>query len=119
MKYTFLGTGTSQGIPVVGCTCKVCTSDDKKDRRLRSSLLVQSATTTVNIDAGPDFRHQMLREGVSSMDAIVITHEHMDHTAGLDEVRAFNFIQGQPVKVYATKRVQKRLKEKMKRQVAS
>jgi len=111
MKYTFLGTGTSQGIPVVGCTCKVCTSDDKKDRRLRSSLLVQSATTTVNIDAGPDFRHQMLREGVSSMDAIVITHEHMDHTAGLDEVRAFNFIQGQPVKVYATKRVQKRLKE--------
>lgn len=111
VKFTFLGTGTSQGIPLIGCTCEVCTSDDSKDKRLRSSLLVQSGRTTVSIDVGPDFRYQMLRAKVNRMDAVIITHEHMDHTAGLDEVRAFNFIQGTPVKVYATERVQKRLKE--------
>ena len=111
MKFTFLGTGTSQGVPLIGCTCNVCTSDDRKDKRLRSSLLVQSKTTTVNIDAGPDFRYQMLRAGVCNMDAIIITHEHMDHTAGLDEVRAFNFIENRPMEIYATERVQKRLRE--------
>lgn len=111
MKFTFLGTGTSQGIPLIGCTCNVCTSDDWKDKRLRSSLLVESKSTTVNIDAGPDFRYQMLRAGVMKMDAIIITHEHMDHTAGLDEVRAFNFIQNKPMEIYATERVQKRLRE--------
>lgn len=111
MKFTFLGTGTSQGIPLIGCTCNVCTSDDWKDKRLRSSLLVESKSTTVNIDAGPDFRYQMLRAGVMKMDAIIITHEHMDHTAGLDEVRAFNFIQNKPMEVYATERVQMRLRE--------
>lgn len=111
MKFTFLGTGTSQGIPVIGCTCKVCTSDDIKDNRLRSSLLVQSDKTTINIDIGPDFRQQMIREEVNDMDAILFTHEHQDHTAGLDEVRAFNFIHQKAVRVYAAPRVQKRLKE--------
>lgn len=111
MKFTFLGTGTSQGIPLIACTCKVCTSDDAKDKRLRSSLLVESKSTAVCVDAGPDFRYQMLRAGVRRMDAIVITHEHMDHTAGLDEVRAFNFIQNEPMEIYATERVQKRLRE--------
>lgn len=89
----------------------MCTSDDPKDNRLRSSLLVQSGKTTVNIDIGPDFRQQMLRAGVSEMDAILFTHEHQDHTAGLDEVRAFNFINQKPVKLFATGRVQQRLKE--------
>ena len=111
MKFTFLGTGTSQGIPVIGCTCKVCNSDDSKDNRLRSSLLVESGKTTINIDIGPDFRQQMLRAGVNDMDAILFTHEHQDHTAGLDEVRAFNFINKKPVQLYAAERVQKRLKE--------
>ncbi len=111
MKFTFLGTGTSQGIPVIGCTCKVCTSDDSKDNRLRSSLLIESGKTTINIDIGPDFRQQMLRAGVRDMDAILFTHEHQDHTAGLDEVRAFNFINQKPVKLFATERVQKRLRE--------
>ena len=111
MKFTFLGTGTSQGIPLIGCTCQVCTSNDLKDKRLRSSLLVQSDKTILNIDVGPDFRQQMLNEDVRKMDAIVFTHEHMDHTAGLDEVRAFNFIQKKAMDLYATKRVQKRLHE--------
>lgn len=111
MKFTFLGTGTSQGVPVIGCTCNVCCSKDKHDKRLRSSLLVETKSTTVSIDVGPDFRYQMLRAGVKKMDAVIITHEHMDHTAGLDEIRAFNFIQGKPIEVYATKKVQHRLKE--------
>lgn len=89
----------------------MCTSDDSKDNRLRSSLLVESGKTTVNIDIGPDFRQQMLRAGVRDMDAILFTHEHQDHTAGLDEVRAFNFINQKPVKLFATERVQKRLME--------
>ncbi len=111
MKFTFLGTGTSQGIPVIGCTCKVCRSDDPKDNRLRSSLLVQSGKTTINIDIGPDFRQQMLREQVGEMDAILFTHEHQDHTAGLDEVRAFNFISKKETRLFATSKVQARLRE--------
>lgn len=111
MKFTFVGTGTSQGIPVVGCGCQVCTSGDSKDKRLRSSLLVQSDKTTLNIDIGPDFRYQMLRAKVTDMDAILFTHEHQDHTAGLDDVRAFNFINQKTIDVYATQRVQRRLRE--------
>lgn len=111
MKYTFLGTGTSQGIPVIGCDCPVCTSEDPKDKRLRCSLLVESETTTVLIDIGPDARQQLLRAEVKSIDAIVITHEHMDHVAGLDEIRPFNYQLGRPMKIYATSRVQSRLKE--------
>ena len=110
MKVTFLGTGTSQGVPLIGCTCKVCTSSDPKDGRLRSSVMIEHKNTTIVIDTGPDFRQQMLREKVTKLDAVVFTHEHKDHTAGLDEVRAFNFINQMVMPVYATERVQEALK---------
>ena len=106
MKITFLGTGTSQGIPLIGCDCKVCRSTDSKDKRLRSSVMINSGKTNVVIDTGPDFRQQMLRENVRKLDAVVFTHEHKDHIAGLDEVRAFNFINNMIMPVYATERVQ-------------
>ena len=108
---TFLGTGTSQGVPVVGCPCDVCQSLDNKDQRLRSSVLIQSEGAQVVIDCGPDFRQQMLREGVKRVDSIVLTHEHMDHVAGLDDVRPFNFMMKQDMPVFATERVQNRLKQ--------
>lgn len=92
MKLTFLGTGTSQGVPVIGCSCEVCRSLDERDRRLRTSALVEVGGVTIAIDAGPDFRQQMLRENVARLDAILLTHEHKDHTAGIDDVRAFNFV---------------------------
>jgi phosphoribosyl 1,2-cyclic phosphate phosphodiesterase len=108
---TFLGTGTSQGVPVIACKCKVCTSNDPKDKRLRCSMLVQSSTTTVAIDIGPDFRHQMLREKVDTLDAVLITHEHKDHVGGLDEIRAFNFIQKKQMDIYCTPRVERELRQ--------
>ncbi|MDZ7845966.1 MAG: MBL fold metallo-hydrolase [Owenweeksia sp.] len=111
MRYTFLGTGTSQGVPIIGCHCPVCRSDDTKDKRLRSSLLVESDTTKVGIDIGPDFRYQMLRNNIDQLDAIVITHEHNDHVAGLDEVRALNFIQQKPMTIYCTESVQAALRK--------
>lgn len=92
MKLTFLGTGTSQGVPVIGCRCRVCTSDDRRDRRLRTSAMVECGDVRLVIDAGPDFRYQMLRTGVRHIDAILLTHEHKDHIGGLDDVRAFNFV---------------------------
>lgn len=92
MKLTFLGTGTSQGVPVIGCQCEVCHSTDRRDRRLRTSAMVEIGSKRVIIDAGPDFRYQMLREGVRHIDAILLTHEHKDHTGGIDDVRAFNFV---------------------------
>lgn len=101
LKVTFLGTGTSTGIPMIGCGCAVCTSADKRDRRLRSSILVESATTTIVIDTTPDFRYQMLRAGVKKLDAVLFTHPHKDHVAGLDDVRAFNFFQQRAMPVYA------------------
>jgi phosphoribosyl 1,2-cyclic phosphate phosphodiesterase len=107
---TFLGTGTSQGVPVIACDCEVCTSADKHDKRLRSSIMIESSDKTVVIDSGPDFRYQMLREHVKHLDAIVFTHEHKDHVAGLDDVRAFNYKQNAPVDVYATTHVQEALK---------
>ena len=109
MKITFLGTGTSQGVPVIACDCLVCQSKDTRDKRLRSSILIQTETTSVVIDTGPDFRQQMLREKVYRLDAVVFTHEHKDHVAGMDDVRAFNYKQKKDMDVYATNRVQEAL----------
>jgi phosphoribosyl 1,2-cyclic phosphate phosphodiesterase len=101
MKVTFLGTGTSQGVPLIGCTCKVCTSTNPKDNRLRCAIAVQTETTCIVVDAGPDFRQQMLRYKILDIDAILLTHSHKDHIAGLDDVRAYNYIHKKPMDVYA------------------
>lgn len=111
MKITFLGTGTSQGVPVIACDCEVCMSADKRDKRLRVSVLIEEAGKSLAIDAGPDFRYQMLRARVRHLDAILFTHEHKDHVAGLDDVRAFNFKQQKEIDVYAHTRVQSALKQ--------
>ncbi|MBL7761375.1 MAG: MBL fold metallo-hydrolase [Sediminibacterium sp.] len=97
----FLGTGTSTGIPMIGCSCAVCTSDDARDNRLRTSVLIQSEATTLVVDTTPDFRYQMLRSKTRKLDAVVFTHPHKDHLAGLDDIRAFNFFSEVPMKVYA------------------
>lgn len=110
MKVTFLGTGTSQGVPVIACNCETCLSDDTKDKRLRSSVLIEDNDTTFVIDTGPDFRQQMLRANVQQLDAVVFTHEHKDHIAGLDDIRAFNFKQKSDMDIYATVQVQEALK---------
>lgn len=104
-KVTLLGTGTSQGVPIIACNCEVCRSENPKDKRLRSSALIQSDTTSVVIDSGPDFRQQMLREQVKKLDAIVFTHDHYDHIGGLDDIRAFNFIQKKDGEIYCEKNV--------------
>ena len=109
-KFTFLGTGTSQGVPVIGCKCNVCTSKNWEDKRLRTSLLIETATTTVVIDSGPDFRQQLLREQICKLDGLVFTHEHKDHVAGMDDIRAFNYVNKKPVEIYATTQVQAALK---------
>lgn len=110
IKITFLGTGTSQGVPLIACRCVVCTSTDTRDKRLRSSILIETATTRLVVDSGPDFRQQLLRERIKKLDAVVFTHEHKDHIAGLDEVKAFNFLNKMRMPVYATERVQQALK---------
>lgn len=110
MKITFLGTGTSAGVPMICCTCAVCQSTDKRDKRLRTSIMIETLETTLVVDTGPDFRQQMLREKVSKIDGILFTHPHKDHIAGLDDVRPFNFIQGQDIHVYANYAVQQALK---------
>ncbi|MCX6257354.1 MAG: MBL fold metallo-hydrolase [Bacteroidia bacterium] len=111
MIITFLGTGTSQGIPVITCKCNVCKSTDLRDHRLRSSIMIENNGKTYVIDAGPDFRYQMLREDVQHLDAIIFTHEHKDHIAGLDDIRAFNFASGRPMDIYAEFRVITALKK--------
>lgn len=110
LKITFLGTGTSQGVPVIGCTCEVCQSKDPRDNRTRSSILVENEHTRFVIDTGPDFRQQCLRERVDRLDAVLFTHEHKDHIAGLDDVRAFNFIHKMVMPIYATQNVVNALK---------
>ncbi len=105
MTLTFLGTGTSQGVPVIGCRCAVCRSADARDARLRTSAMVEVGECRFVIDAGPDFRTQMLREGVSRVSAILLTHKHKDHTGGIDDVRALNFVdypEIHTVHIYAT-----------------
>ena len=110
MKITFLGTGTSQGIPVVACPCDVCHSEDKHDKRLRTSVLIEEGDTVFTIDAGPDFRYQMLREKVTKLNAILITHAHKDHIGGLDEVRSFNYLQKKSMDVFVSQHHQKEIK---------
>lgn len=105
MKITFLGTGTSQGVPVIACECDVCRSDDPRDKRLRTSILIETEGKSIVVDCGPDFRQQMLRENIRSIDAILVTHAHKDHIGGLDDVRAFNYILKRPTDVYTTQEV--------------
>lgn len=110
MKVTFLGTGTSQGVPLIGCNCEVCRSTHEKDKRLRSSILIEDDGKTFVIDTGPDFRQQMLREDVKRLDAVIFTHEHRDHIAGLDDIRAFNFIMKTAIDIYADDNVERALR---------
>lgn len=103
MVVTVLGSGTSQGVPIIGCQCPVCQSTDPRDKRTRTSLLIQTDSVVVAIDAGPDFRQQMLREGITHLDAVFITHEHKDHIGGLDDVRPFIFSQdNHPMPLYVS-----------------
>ena len=110
MKVTLLGTGTSQGVPVIGCSCEVCRSVDYRDKRLRVSVHLQVAGKSIIIDSGPDFRQQVLRERIRTLDALVFTHEHKDHTAGLDDIRAYNFSQHKDMPLYGEERVLEQLK---------
>ncbi|MDX2002243.1 MAG: MBL fold metallo-hydrolase [Chitinophagales bacterium] len=100
MKVTFLGTGTSGGVPMIGCPCQVCHSADTKDQRLRSSILIEKNGKTLVVDTGPDFRQQMLRERVNQLDGVLYTHGHIDHTGGLDDIRAYNFFQKLDMPLY-------------------
>jgi phosphoribosyl 1,2-cyclic phosphate phosphodiesterase len=110
IEATLLGTGTSQGVPVITCDCEVCRSSDPMDKRLRSSLLLKINEQNFVIDAGPDFRAQMLKEKVNSLRAILLTHEHVDHIFGLDDIRSFNWLQKRPADIYAEERVQEAIK---------
>ena len=109
-KITFLGTGTSQGIPMIGCSCPVCTSENPKDNRLRTSALVETDGFRILIDCGPDFRQQMLREKITDIDAVILTHQHKDHTGGMDDIRAFNYFRKEAFPIYAETNVQDSLK---------
>lgn len=104
-KITFLGTGTSQGIPVIGCKCPVCLSSDSRDKRLRTSAFIEYEGLRIIIDAGPDFRQQLLANNISEIDGIILTHSHKDHTGGLDDIRAFNYNLQKDVPVYCEQRV--------------
>jgi len=106
LTITFLGTGTSSGVPMIACTCDVCRSEDPRDKRLRSSILVESETSSFVVDTGPDFRYQMLRAKVRNIEAVLFTHPHKDHMAGLDDIRAFNYFQNRPMRVFANQLTQ-------------
>lgn len=110
MKVTFLGTGTSQGVPVICCDCPVCSSLDYRDKRLRSSIHIEIEGKSIVIDTGPDFRQQMLRERILNLDCILYTHEHKDHTAGLDDIRSYNFLQKKDIPIYGTDNVLNQIK---------
>jgi len=110
LKVTFLGTGTSQGVPVIGCDCSVCKSLDFRDKRFRSSIHIQIDKLSLVIDTGPDFRSQILREGITQLDAVIFTHEHKDHTAGLDDIRPFNFKQQKDMPVFGKLQVLEQIK---------
>lgn len=110
LRITFLGTGTSIGIPIISCDCEVCTSKNSKDKRLRTSVMLSYHNKNVVIDCGPDFRTQMLNANVKDLDAILLTHEHRDHIAGLDDVRAFNYILKKPIQLYLSNRVLQNVK---------
>lgn len=110
MRVKILGSGTSQGVPVIGCDCEVCRSIDYRDKRLRSSIHIEIDGTSLVIDSGPDFRQQMLRERINKLDALIFTHEHKDHTAGMDDIRSFNFLQKKDMPVFAQAHVIEQLK---------
>jgi phosphoribosyl 1,2-cyclic phosphate phosphodiesterase len=111
VKIIFLGTGTSQGVPVIACECAICLSVNSKDKRLRTSILVEEQGKTFVIDTGPDFRQQMLRANVKQLDAVIFTHEHKDHIAGFDDIRAFNFVLKKKIDVYASANVQEGIRK--------
>ncbi len=111
MIVTFLGTGTSQGIPVIACDCHICRSIDFRDKRTRSSVHIQSDENSFVVDTGPDFRQQMLRERIVHLDAVIFTHQHKDHTAGLDDIRGFNFRQKGSIPLYADAAVLTQLRQ--------
>jgi len=110
MRITILGTGTSQGVPVIACKCDVCMSDDVLDKRLRSAVMIEEGSTRIVVDVGPDFRQQMLINRVDDLDAILLTHEHADHIFGLDDIRSFNWLRKSPMDVYCEPRVQQNLR---------
>ena len=110
MKITVLGTGTSQGVPVIACNCQVCRSTDPRDNRLRCAILVEEGETRLLVDAGPDFRQQMLKHRVLNLDAVLLTHEHADHIFGLDDIRSFNWVRKAPMDIWCEKRVADNLK---------
>ncbi len=111
MKVTFLGTGTSQGVPVIGCTCEVCTSLDFRDKRLRTSVHLSLDDKSIIIDSGPDFRQQVLTNHIVQLDALVFTHQHKDHVAGMDEIRGYNYLLNKPIPVYARDTVVEQLQQ--------
>lgn len=105
MTITFLGTGTSTGVPVVACNCDVCKSKDPRDKRFRTSAMITIGDCNIVIDCGPDFRFQMLKQNVENIEAIVFTHQHRDHIAGLDDIRGFNYILNKTIDIYGSQQV--------------
>lgn len=104
-RLTFLGSGTSQGVPIIGCSCRVCRSSDSHDKRFRASAFIEYEGLNILVDAGPDFRMQMLAHGISHLDAILLTHNHKDHTGGLDDVRSLNYVDRRAAEIYCEQNV--------------